>query len=66
MARLIVLTKPPLVLQEQAKLAPNDPEPQKALGLTYRRAKRYDEARQAFEKAAQLAPDNLGNARSTR
>ena len=44
------------VLQEQAKLTPNDPQPQIALGLTYRQAKRYDEARQAFEKAAQLAP----------
>ena len=30
-----------------------------ALGLTLRQAKRNDEARQAFEKAAQLAPDNL-------
>ena len=45
-----------VVLQEQAKLAPQDPQPQIALGLTYRQAKRYDEARQAFEKAAQLAP----------
>jgi tetratricopeptide (TPR) repeat protein len=48
------------VLQEQAKLTPNDPEPQKALGLTYRRAKRDKEARDAFEKAAQLAPNDLG------
>jgi tetratricopeptide (TPR) repeat protein len=47
------------VLQEQAKLTPNNPEPQKALGMTYRRAKRYKEARDAFEKAAQLAPDDL-------
>jgi tetratricopeptide (TPR) repeat protein len=47
------------VLQEQAKLTPNDPQPQKALGMTYRRAKRYKEARDAFEKAAQLAPDDL-------
>ncbi|KAF5407503.1 MAG: Beta-barrel assembly-enhancing protease [Candidatus Udaeobacter sp.] len=48
-----------IVLQEAAKLAPNDPQPQIALGLTCRQAKRNDEARQAFEKAAQLAPDNL-------
>ena len=47
------------VLEEQAKLTPNDPEPQKALGMTYRRAKKYKEARDAFEKAAQLAPDDL-------
>ena len=47
------------VLQEQAKLTPNDPEPQKALGLIYRRAKRYKEARDAFEKVDQLAPDGL-------
>ena len=48
-----------VVLQEQAKLAPKDPQPQIALGLNFRQAKRNDEARQAFEKAAQLAPDNL-------
>ena len=48
-----------VVLEEQAKLAPNDPQPLIALGLTYRQAKRNDEARQAFEKAAQLSPDNL-------
>ena len=30
-----------------------------ALGLTLRQAKRNDEARQAFEKAAELAPDDL-------
>jgi tetratricopeptide (TPR) repeat protein len=48
-----------VVLQEQAKLAPQDPQAQAALGLTFRQAKRNDEARQAFEKAAQLAPDNL-------
>jgi tetratricopeptide (TPR) repeat protein len=48
-----------VVLEEQAKLTPNDPQPQKALGMTYRRAKRYKEARDAFEKAAQLAPDDL-------
>ena len=40
------------LLQEQANLTPNDPEPQKALGMIYRRAKRYKEARDAFEKAA--------------
>jgi tetratricopeptide (TPR) repeat protein len=49
-----------VVLQEQAKLAPQDPQVQGALGLTLRQAKRYDEARQVFEKALQLAPDNLG------
>jgi tetratricopeptide (TPR) repeat protein len=48
-----------VVLEEQAKVAPNDPQPEIALGMTYRQAKRYKEAREAFEKAAQLAPDNL-------
>ena len=48
-----------VVLQEQARLTPQDPQPEIALGLTLRQAKRNDEARQAFEKAAQLAPDNL-------
>jgi tetratricopeptide (TPR) repeat protein len=48
-----------VVLKEQAKLAPNDPQPLIALGMTCRQAKRNDEARQAFEKAAQLSPDNL-------
>ena len=48
-----------VVLQEQAKLAPQDPQVQGLLGANFRQAKRYDEARQAFEKAAQLAPDNL-------
>ena len=48
-----------VVLQEQAKLAPQDLQIQAALGLTFRQAKRYAEARQAFQKAAQLAPDNL-------
>ena len=49
-----------VVLEEQAKLAPQRPTTaQMALGLTFRQAKRNDEARQAFEKAAQLAPDNL-------
>jgi tetratricopeptide (TPR) repeat protein len=48
-----------VVIQEQAKLTPNDPQPQAVLGLTLRQAKRYKEARDAFEKAAQLAPDNL-------
>jgi len=48
-----------VVLEEQAKLAPNDPQPLVALGMTHRQAKRNDEARQAFEKAAQLSPNNL-------
>ena len=48
-----------VVLQEQAKLAPQDPQFQVLLGVNFRQAKRYEEARQAFEKAAQLAPDNL-------
>ena len=48
-----------VVLGEQARLSPQDPQAQAALGLTFRQAKRNDEARQAFEKAAQLAPDNL-------
>ena len=48
-----------VVVSEQAKLAPRDPQAQMALGLTLRQAKRNDEARQAFEKAAELVPDNL-------
>jgi tetratricopeptide (TPR) repeat protein len=48
-----------VVVSEQAKLAPGDPQAQMALGLTLRQAKRNDEARQAFEKVAALAPDSL-------
>src|SRR6266487_1261055 len=48
-----------VVLQEQARLAPQDPQPQVALGLTMRQAKRYAEARQEFEKAAKLAHNDL-------
>lgn len=48
-----------VVVGEQAKLAPRDPQAQMALGLTLRQAKRNDEARQAFEKVAELAPDSL-------
>ena len=48
-----------VVIGEQAKLAPLDPQVQMALGLTFRQAKRNDDARQAFEKAAEFAPDNL-------
>ncbi len=48
-----------VVTGEQARLAPHDPQAQMALGLTLRQAKRNDEARQAFEKAAELAPDSL-------
>lgn len=48
-----------VVIGEQARLAPQDPSLQMALGLTFRRAKRNDEARQAFEKAADLAPGSL-------
>lgn len=47
------------VIRDQVRLAPQDPQPYTALGLTLRQAKRNDEARQAFEKAAELAPDNL-------
>lgn len=47
------------VIRDQVKLAPQDPQPYTALGLTLRQAKRNDEARQAFEKAAELAPENL-------
>ena len=47
------------VIRDQVRLAPQDPQPYTALGLTFRQAKRNDEARQAFEKAAELAPDNL-------
>ena len=48
-----------VVIGEQARLAPLDPQAQMALGLTLRQAKRNGEARQAFEKAAELAPDSL-------
>ena len=48
-----------VIVGEQAKLAPQDPQAQMALGLTLRQAKRNDEARQAFEKAAELVPDSL-------
>ena len=48
-----------IVIGEQAKLAPQDPQLQMTLGLTFRQAKRNDQARQAFEKAAELAPDTL-------
>src|SRR6266508_6625837 len=44
---------------EEARLAPRDPQAQMAFGLTLRQAKRNDEARQAFEKAAELAPESL-------
>jgi tetratricopeptide (TPR) repeat protein len=47
------------VIRDQVRLAPQDPQPHTALGLTFRQAKRNDEARHAFEKAAELAPDNL-------
>jgi tetratricopeptide (TPR) repeat protein len=46
------------VIRDQVRLAPQDPQPHTALGMTFRQAKRNDEARQAFEKAAELAPDN--------
>jgi Flp pilus assembly protein TadD len=48
-----------VITGEQARLAPRDPQAQMALGLTLRQAKRNGEARQAFEKAAELAPDSL-------
>jgi tetratricopeptide (TPR) repeat protein len=48
-----------IVVAEQAKLAPRDPQAQMALALTLRQAKRNGEARQAFEKVAELAPDSL-------
>jgi tetratricopeptide (TPR) repeat protein len=48
-----------VVIGEQARLSPGDPQAQMALGLIFRQAKRNDEARQAFEKVAELAPDNL-------
>ncbi len=48
-----------VITGEEARLAPRDPQAQMAFGLTLRQAKRNDEARQAFEKAAELAPDNL-------
>ena len=48
-----------VIVGEQVRLAPQDPKAQMALGFTLRQAKRNDEARQAFEKAAELAPDDL-------
>jgi tetratricopeptide (TPR) repeat protein len=48
-----------VITGEQAKLAPRDPQAQMALGLTLRQAKRNGEARQAFEKAAELVPDSV-------
>src|SRR5437773_4851566 len=48
-----------VITGEQARLAPRDPQAQMAFGLTLRQAKRNDEARQAFEKAAGLAADSL-------
>jgi tetratricopeptide (TPR) repeat protein len=47
------------VLYNQAQLTPTDPQPQIALGMTLRQARRNDEARHAFEKAAQLMPTNF-------
>ena len=47
------------VLHNQAELTPNDPQSQIALGMALRQAKRNNEARQAFEKAVQLMPNNL-------
>src|SRR5256885_4371166 len=46
------------VIRDQVRLAPQDPQPCTALGLTFRQAKRNAEARQAFEKGAELWPDN--------
>jgi tetratricopeptide (TPR) repeat protein len=48
-----------IIIGEQVRLAPQDPKAQMALGLTLHQAKRNDEARQAFEKAAELSPDSL-------
>ena len=48
-----------VVIGEQARLAPQDAQIRMALGLTLRQAKRNDEARKAFEKAAELEPDAL-------
>jgi tetratricopeptide (TPR) repeat protein len=48
-----------VVIGEQVRLAPQDPKAQVELGLTLHQAKRNDEARQAFEKAAELGPDDL-------
>src|SRR5262245_29471520 len=47
------------VIRDQVRVAPQDPQPHTALGLIFRQAKRNDEARQSFGKAAELAPDNL-------
>ena len=48
------------VIGEQARRAPQDAQIQMALGLTFRQAKRNDQARKAFEKAAELVPDGFG------
>lgn len=48
-----------VITGEQAKAAPRDPQAQMAHGLTLRQAKRNAEARQAFEKAAEVAPESL-------
>jgi len=48
------------VIRDQVRLAPQDPQPHTALGLIFRQAKRNDEARQAFEKAAELAAARAG------
>jgi tetratricopeptide (TPR) repeat protein len=47
------------VMDDQAWRTPRDPQAQMALGLILRQAKRNDEARKAFEKASELAPDSL-------
>src|SRR5947209_8140371 len=48
------------VLQGQAGLAPQHPQLQMALGLTFRQSKRNDDARPALVKAAGMAPDSVG------
>jgi tetratricopeptide (TPR) repeat protein len=47
------------LFREQIKAVPQSPDAHFLLGVILRQQKKSDEARQAFEKASELAPDNL-------
>src|SRR5262249_37383158 len=47
------------LFREQIKAVPESADPYFLLGLILRGQKKTDEARQAFEKASELAPDNI-------
>jgi tetratricopeptide (TPR) repeat protein len=47
------------VFREQIKTSPENPQPYLLLGLVLRQQNKIDEARQAFENAQRLAPENL-------